>query len=113
MAYCHGYGGHINRDGHSAFCGSLADQGLAIVAFDAQGHGYSEGEHVYIENYRSLIDDFLYFLSVLLHEDVDSLGKTQPGLVGLVPDELKQTVARAPLFVGGESMGGSMAMHIR
>ena len=57
FAFVHGYSGHIN--GREAFGNALAAQGFAVVGYDMQGHGYSEGKHVYIDKYESLVEDQL------------------------------------------------------
>ncbi|KAJ1485074.1 Alpha/Beta hydrolase protein, partial [Baffinella frigidus] len=80
--------------------------GFAMVAYDQQGHGYSEGEHVLIESYDALVDDFIEFTTLL----GSGARESQPGLVGLVPEGFD--LSRAPLFVMGESMGGALALLI-
>ncbi|KAJ1495478.1 Alpha/Beta hydrolase protein [Baffinella frigidus] len=101
----HGHGGHVNSAGRETFANALAAQGFAVVGYDMQGHGYSEGEHVYIEKYESLVEDQIEFLDLL-----DSGAQSQPGLVGLVPEGF--SLSRVPLFVFGESMGGALALLI-
>ena len=118
FAWVHGYGGHIDRPHLTALANGLAAQGLAVISYDQEGHGYSEGEHVYIERYESLVEDWLEFLATLLdsahgyggHIGGHVLGGSQPGLVGLVPHGFD--LSRVPLFVAGESMGGALALHI-
>lgn len=122
IAWVHGYGGHINRPHLAQMSNALASHGFAVVGYDHEGHGYSEGEHVYIENYKSLVDDFLQFLATLLdsgrHHTLTTpsvfkatlLSAAQPGLVGLVPAGFD--LSRVPLFIAGESMGGALALHI-
>ena len=110
IASCHGYATHLNTPGREAFGNALAAQGFAVVGYDQQGHGYSEGEHVYIETYESLVEDYLEFLSTLLDSSAHALGESQPGLVGIVSEEFD--LGRAPLFVMGDSMGGALALHI-
>ena len=110
VAFCHGYATHFNTPSKEALGKALAAQGFAVVGYDMQGHGYSEGEHVYIETFASLVEDYLEFLSTLLDSSAHALGESQPGLVGLVPEGFD--LGRAPLFVMGESMGGALALHI-
>ena len=104
IALFHGYSGHINGVGREAFGKALAAQGFAVVGYDMQGHGYSEGEHALIERYEALVEDYLEFLATLLDSSAHDLGESQPALIGLVPDEFD--LSRTPLFVFGESMGG-------
>ncbi|KAJ1495856.1 Alpha/Beta hydrolase protein [Baffinella frigidus] len=110
MVFYHGYGFHMDGPGREDFGNAMAAQGFALVAYDQQGHGYSEGEHVFIENYEALLDDAMAFISTLLDSSAHALGESQPGLVGLVPEGFD--LGRVPLFVAGESMGGALALHI-
>jgi len=110
FAFAHGYSYNMSSPGREDFGNALAAQGFAVVGYDQQGHGYSEGEHVYIETFESLVEDYLEFLSTLLDSSAHDLGESQPGLVGLVPSGFD--LGRLPLFLAGESMGGAMALHI-
>jgi len=85
IALVHGQGEHIGRYTH------LADwfnrHGIAVLGFDQQGHGRSEGKRGHANDLEVLLDD----ISQLIAET----RKRYPGI---------------PLFLYGHSMGGGLVL---
>lgn len=64
MALVHGIGEHSGR--YAYLVDRLLEQGVAIAAFDARGHGRSGGLHGHIDtwsNYRDDVHEFLRYVS--------------------------------------------------
>lgn len=86
VALVHGMGEHIGRYEHVARF--FNQQGFAVLAYDQQGHGKSEGARGHIVSAASLLDD----VGLLLEE----AGKRFPG---------------KPVFLYGQSMGGNAVLN--
>lgn len=86
LALIHGLGEHSGRYQHVA--STLTEAGLAIMAFDLQGHGKTEGKRGHILSYSSLLDGIDELLSQLQEE---------------YPDR--------PLFLYGHSLGGNLVLN--
>lgn len=68
----------------------LANAGIAVFSFDAHGQGRSgPKERVLIKSVSHLVDDVYTYL--------DEVRKAHPSL--------------PPLFIGGQSLGGLVAVH--
>jgi len=52
----HGYGEHAGRYGEVARV--LTDAGLSVLAYDARGHGRSDGQRGYVDGFRDYLADF-------------------------------------------------------
>jgi alpha-beta hydrolase superfamily lysophospholipase len=84
VVIAHGYGEHIGR--YEAVADALVRNGVVVYAVDHIGHGKSEGERVFVENFEDLVTD--------LHTLDEAARKEQPGL---------------PVVLLGHSMGGLIA----
>jgi alpha-beta hydrolase superfamily lysophospholipase len=86
IALVHGQGEHIGRFNH------LADwfnqHGIAVLGFDHQGYGRSEGKRGHAQNLQVLMDD-----------------------IGLLLDQARKLYPGTPLFLYGHSMGGGLALN--
>lgn len=89
LCYHHGLQEHIGR--YDDIFKTMADAGIAVISFDAIGHGKSGGERGYIPKFNNLIDDF---------EAVCTAAAGSEPLVSYPP---------LPYFIGGHSMGGLVA----
>jgi acylglycerol lipase len=72
----------------------FAAAGIAVYAYDAVGHGKSEGHRALVEDYKQTVDDFLAH-AAYAEED---LKQRYPGAALAVP-----------AFIAGHSLGGLMA----
>ncbi|HYW80361.1 MAG TPA: alpha/beta hydrolase, partial [Thermoguttaceae bacterium] len=79
----HGFLEHSGR--HSRLAGVLNDEGYAVYAMDMRGHGRSEGEPVFVEQF----DDYLADLDVFV-------------------DRVRRRHPEKPLLLFGHSMGGTI-----
>lgn len=86
IALVHGMGEHIGRYEHVAqfFNG----QGVAVLAYDQQGHGKSEGARGHLVSATSLLED-----------------------VGLLLQEAAKRFPGKPVFLYGQSMGGNVVLN--
>jgi alpha-beta hydrolase superfamily lysophospholipase len=86
MGLIHGVGEHCRRYDH------LADwfnrQGIAMVGYDRQGYGRSEGRRGYAKNYREYIDEIARLLV-----------------------ECQRRYPDLPVFLYGHSMGGHLLLR--
>lgn len=83
----HGYGAYCAR--FEQFAKKLNEIGAYVFSHDHIGHGDSEGDGWYIDDYKILVRDIL--------DHIDIVQKKYPHL---------------PLFLFGHSMGGSLAVCI-
>ncbi|MFN0034643.1 MAG: lysophospholipase, partial [Saprospiraceae bacterium] len=86
IALVHGQGEHIGRYGHVAEW--FNRHGIAVLGFDHQGYGRSEGKRGHAKNLQVLLDD-----------------------IGLLLEKTRQTYPGLPLFSYGHSMGGGLALN--
>lgn len=77
----HGLCEHLGR--YEYLTGKLNGAGIAVYRFDHRGHGKSDGERAFLENFNCLVDDTDFVLELAKKE--------HPGL---------------PVYVIGHSMGG-------
>ncbi len=77
----HGFGDHSGRYGYVAE--RLNAAGIAVHAYDQQGHGRSPGRRAYIARFETLVDDLDDYL-----------------------EHIRPLLADAPWFFMGHSMGG-------
>lgn len=90
VGFCHGFGTHSH-----SFCREVClryvKRQYAVIAYDAEGHGFSDGLHCYVEKIQDIAADVSqYFESQMLKPEFKDL----------------------PLFVIGESMGGAVAFNL-
>jgi alpha-beta hydrolase superfamily lysophospholipase len=86
IALVHGQGEHIGRYAHLAEW--FNQRGIAIVGYDQQGHGRSEGKRGHAKNLDTLLDD-----------------------IGLLIEKARELYPNAPLFLYGHSMGGGLVLN--
>ena len=86
LALVHGQGEHIGRFKHVAEWYNR--QGIAVLGFDQQGYGRSEGKRGHAKNLQVLLDD-----------------------IGLLLEKTRQMYPGIPCFVYGHSMGGGLALN--
>jgi len=58
----HGYSGHSDRDFKNLVV-RFAHQGYQVYAMDHEGHGKSDGLHVYISDFNNLVLDARQFIA--------------------------------------------------
>jgi len=83
----HGFGEHCGR--YEMVAQTLVNRGFAVSALDHQGHGRSEGDRAYAEQFQHLVDDVLHM--------------AQRAVSRCSPD--------TPVFFLGHSMGGLITVH--
>ena len=86
IALVHGQGEHIGR--YTPVAEWFNRHGIAVVGYDQQGYGRSEGKRGHAKN-----------LDVLLND------------IGLLLDKTRQMYPEKPLFLYGHSMGGGLALN--
>jgi len=82
----HGYAEYCGR--HHMFATELARAGYIVFAFDLQGHGKSQGDRAYVENFQDYTAD----------------------LIQLVQETSAELPADLPKFLFGHSMGGLISL---
>lgn len=86
IALVHGQGEHIGRYGHVA--GWFNNHDIALLGFDQQGYGRSEGKRGHAQNLDVLLDD-----------------------IGQLLEETRRRYPGVPLFLYGHSMGGGLVLN--
>ncbi len=86
IALVHGQGEHIGRYTHVAEWYNRHD--IAVLGYDQQGYGRSEGGRGHAKNLEVLLDD-----------------------VGQLLDETRSRYPGTPLFLYGHSMGGNLSLN--
>lgn len=85
VAIVHGLGGHSSIfDNLVQF---LCDRAIAVYSFDLRGHGRSPGQRGYINNWDEFREDLKAFLQLIITQE-----------------------ANLPLFLLGQSLGGTIAL---
>ncbi|GAB4497168.1 MAG: alpha/beta hydrolase [Saprospiraceae bacterium] len=86
IALVHGQGEHIGRYAHVAEW--FNRHNVAVVGYDHQGYGRSEGKRGHAKSLNVLLDD-----------------------IGRLLDETRRLYPATPLFLYGHSMGGGLALN--
>ncbi len=86
IALVHGQGEHIGRYAHVAEWYNNHD--IALIGYDQQGYGRSEGKRGHAENLEVLLDDIGQFL-----------------------EKTKERYPKTPIFLYGHSLGGGLVLH--
>lgn len=86
IALIHGQGEHIGRFDHLAKWFNRHQ--IAVLGFDHQGYGRSEGKRGHAKNLEVLLDD-----------------------IGLLLEKTREMYPKTPLFLYGHSMGGGLALN--
>jgi len=84
VVFIHGFCEHSRR--HAQTAEILADRGYAVHAVDLRGHGESEGARVWIRSFDEYLNDVERFI-----------------------EHTRASATRRPMFVWGNSMGGTIA----
>ena len=111
MVLLHGYAAHFNRPTYMVFLRDLLAKGIAVATLDLEGHGYSEGVRCFIEDGALMVDDAEQFVELIasgkaLVSQLGTPGVTAPGATSTAGE----AIAGLPLFLGGQSMGGGLAL---
>ncbi len=86
IALLHGQGEHIGR--YRPVAEWFNQHQIAVLGYDHQGYGRSEGNRGHAKNLEVLLDD-----------------------IGLLLDKTRQQYPGTPLFLYGHSMGGGLALN--
>lgn len=86
IALVHGQGEHIGRYPHLAAWYNARK--VAVIGFDQQGYGRSEGGRGHADNLEVLLDD-----------------------IGLLLEKTRAAYPHTPLFLYGHSMGGNLVLN--
>ena len=86
IALVHGQGEHIGR--YDALAQWFNQRGIAVVGYDQQGHGQSEGKRGHAKNLEVLLDD-----------------------IGLLLEKTQEMYPNTPVFLYGHSMGGGLVLN--
>jgi alpha-beta hydrolase superfamily lysophospholipase len=92
LFFTHGLGAHTNRRTYKWFIYHLNQLGLAVVCWDHEGHGYSDGRRGYMEDHHLLVEDGVEVIKQNLEK---------------IPE-----IQSIPFFVGGHSLGGALSVLI-
>lgn len=71
-------------------CSNLVKEGYEVYGMDHQGHGLSEGDRCFVEDFDHFVDDVSAFVSKVMKDKNDNL----------------------PQFLFGHSMGGTISLHV-
>jgi len=88
LFFAHGFGDHCSRQVVIAETWNSA--GYAVFCLDHQGHGLSEGERAYVQNFDNYVNDYLQFINFTFSR---------------YPQYEHQ-----PRFLAGASMGGAISL---
>ena len=108
----HGLGAHTNRASYTKTAELLAARGLAVIMYDQEGFGRSDGLEGYVEDTELLVDDATRVLSLLLSPSASAaIAKEAKPNLGLSEAVLRKLSA-VPFFIIGQSMGGGVAARL-
>lgn len=111
LLYCHGLNGHVNGSWYAGhFMPLIASKGFAIFAVDIMGHGYSEGERSFVQEWDAVFDDLSAFLEALF--GVAEPAPDEEDFNAGVSAQVLAHIRSLPIFVTGQSMGGMICMYV-
>ena len=99
----HGLGEHVGRYAYVAEY--WRSKGFVVCGMDHQGHGQSEGDRMFVEQFRDLASDYLDFVYDVLQ---------RKEMLKLEENEMAKLVdlQGLPRFIFGHSMGGAVTLSI-
>jgi alpha-beta hydrolase superfamily lysophospholipase len=103
----HGYADHCNNSNKEELAAALTSAGFAVFMFDAHGHGYSEGDRVYVAKWQHLIDDAILFVNLILAGAVTGHRDVKFDVDVIVWGEFLKS---APFAFMGQSLGGAVTV---
>jgi alpha-beta hydrolase superfamily lysophospholipase len=104
VVLCHGYASHINRPHFKFISKQFSGHGIALIAFDFHGHGFSNGTRALVNHPDDLLDDLFSVLRVIYSESVHFVVNSDTFFV--------QKMAKSvPFFLMGQSMGGATCLR--
>jgi len=112
----HGYAAHFNRPTYAPLLQELLAEGIAVATIDLEGHGYSEGMRCYISSVDDLLADLEQYVALVQAGEAmlstSDFFNIDPKMAEFNPLEagLAASLARLPFFVGGQSLGGALAL---
>eukprot|EP00466_Bigelowiella_natans_P015645 jgi/Bigna1/85446/estExt_fgenesh1_pg.C_40107 len=123
LFFFHGIGAHVHRgfvDSKGNPSNDLlvgrraAEKGWAAFFLDAEGHGHSEGEFIYVPSHYDCVTDALEYIKHTVSK--------YPGIAAQIPglaNKPKRRMTNAeicdtcvPWFVMGESWGGNISLNL-
>ena len=99
VVFLHGIGAHVNRVPRNESGNVLGDEyvakyflrkGFNFYSFDMEGHGFSQGERIYIKDFKSYMADAEQFLELVK----------------------RRSPKGTPYFLMGESFGGALSVAL-
>lgn len=98
VVFCHGVSSHCwkgtivhdQKLASSLMVDSFLSRGIAVYTFDYLGHGFSEGTRYYIPDWQNNMQDVINFCNLAAEKHATNI----------------------PIFLGGESYGGCLAIHV-
>ena len=98
VIYIHGYSTHINTPMIPLIGEEFRKSNMAFVTFDLHGHGYSDGERVYVEKYDDLIDDCISVITSLYSSSSPMQSQ----------ESIRHRNCKCPFVLYGISLGGNI-----
>ena len=114
----HGYSAHFNRPTYIPFLTELMDKGVAVATVDLEGHGYSDGIRCYLPSIDAVLDDLEQLVDMVKNGDAmvsssDPYDVSENEHIASPEAQSKaHLVAQLPFFVGGQSLGGALALML-
>ena len=103
----HGYGEHIARYEHVAE--ALVEAGYGVYGLDHRGHGKSEGERVYFDDFAQTVNDLNFYFEQIRHRYPEQrffvYGHSMGSLISLL-FALRQQHNLAGMIVSGTAVDG-------
>jgi alpha-beta hydrolase superfamily lysophospholipase len=109
--YFHGYGGHCNNGEKEEMAAAFTSAGFAVFMLDAHGHGYSDGERVFLKDWQHLVDDAMLYANLVLNYGAaeEAAGGRDVNL-GIDVNLWGEFLKSAPFAFMGHSLGGAVAI---
>jgi len=97
----HGLGEHSNR--YQWVAKKFTDDGFEVYSLDHQGHGYSDGDAAYVEDFEDFAVDFNTYVSQVISSSKEKLpnfllAHSLGGTIGLIAQHLNPTYWNAIVY---------------